>query len=461
MRVRRVRRVRPVVWSLCFLVSWSGLAAGADPPSAWVKVGSAAVELEADDSMVIGGGIGPGKASGAEGKLRAVATVIEGSGGARAAIVACDVLMIQRDHLDPAARAIEAELGVPFDHILINATHTHHAPSTATIHGYERDETFCARVRDGIVAAVRAAAARLKDEKASRAEMLFWLGEESSVGQNSRLLLEDGTIFWVGPRDDEVRPTGPFDPELPVLAFRRASGGYESLIFNHSTHTIGVYEPRKRSPAFYGLAAQELEAETGGTVTFVAGAFGSTHNLRLGGKEMAHRIKTAVREALAQAQPRPAGPIRGLKREITFRVREINEAREDEAVTRYSTKRLKGSSDYTVQVFRKMRAELAKHQGEERKTWVQALRIGDVAWVGVPGEYFTKLGVLIKRRSPFRHTYVAGVANDYIGYVPDERAYELGGYQVWTGFHSFVEKGTGERIADVAVELLKKLEEEK
>ena len=89
------------------------------------------------------------------------------------------------------------------------------------------------------------------------------------------------------------------------------------------------------------------------------------------------------------------------------------------------------------------------------------LRIGDVAWVGVPGEYFTKLGVDIKRRSPFRYTYVAGVANDYAGYIPDRTGYELGGYQVWTGFHSYVEKGTGERIADLAVELLGQLAEAK
>ncbi len=443
-----------------FLVSLSAAQDHPPPFSPWLRAGSAAVELEADDSMVIGGGIGPGRAQGQEGKLRAVATVVEGPGASRVAIISCDILMIRRDYLDPAAKAISEELGIPFDGVLINATHTHHAPSTVTIHGYERDEKFCARVRDGAVAAAHAAFARMKDDKTGRAEMLFRLGEESSVGQNSRILLADNTIFWVGPRDDEVRPTGPFDPELPVLAFRRASGGYESVIFNHSTHLIGTYEPGKRSPGFYCLAAQELELELGGTVTFVAGAFGSTHNLRLNGREMSHRIKTAVREALAAVSPRPVSAVRAMKREVTYRVREFDEAKEDEAVSFYCKKRTGGDPTYTIEVFRKMRRELAPHQGEERKTWVQALRIGDVAWVGVPGEYFTRLGVEIKRRSPFRYTYVAGVANDYIGYIPDATAYELGGYQTWTGFHSLVEKGTGEMIAGVAVELLNELNKE-
>ena len=72
--------------------------------------------------------------------------------------------------------------------------------------------------------------------------------------------------------------------------------------------------------------------------------------------------------------------------------------------------------------------------------------IGDIAIVGVPGEFFTVLGQEIKRRSPFRYTYVFELANDYIGYIPDRAAFGLGGYQTWTGLHSFLEPGTGEEI---------------
>ena len=64
------------------------------------------------------------------------------------------------------------------------------------------------------------------------------------------------------------------------------------------------------------------------------------------------------------------------------------------------------------------RKELAPHQGQLRKTWLQAILIGDIAIVGVPGEFFTVLGQEIKRRSPFRYTYVFELANDYIGYIP-------------------------------------------
>ena len=43
---------------------------------------------------------------------------------------------------------------------------------------------------------------------------------------------------------------------------------------------------------------------------------------------------------------------------------------------------------------------------------MQVVLIGDVAIVGVPAEFFTVLGQDIKRRSPFRYTYVAELAND-------------------------------------------------
>src|SRR5205823_10120275 len=128
----------------------------------------------------------------------------------------------------------------------------------------------------------------------------------------------------IGPRDEFVRPTGPFDPELPVLAFRDPADRLRALIFNHSTHSIGTREPGKRSPAFYGLAAQELENELGGTVCFLEGASGSTHNLALKADEMVLRIKNAVRDALTEADrtgPRPVKRLAGSKRKFAYQVR--------------------------------------------------------------------------------------------------------------------------------------------
>jgi len=437
------------------VAAFAPAARPADPIAATpaVRVGAAAVELEADDDMVIGGSILPAKLKGQDGALRAVATVIEKPGAGKVAIVACDVLMLNRDLLDPVAEEVGTALGIPPAHVLVNCTHTHHAPSTATLHGYARDELFCRRVQRAIVKAAKDADAKLKDGDAT---FHFCLGEESSVGQNSRLLLRDGTVYWIGPRDDALRPTGPFDPELPVLAFRGADGKPRVVLFNHSTHTIGVRKPG-RSPSFYGLAAQELEADLGGTVVFLEGASGSTHNLGVPAAEATTRMKEAVKAALAKATPRPVGRIAALKKEFTFKVRTFDEAKEDAAVAGYCKLRTPAQADAYTEVFRQQRRVLAPKQGEERSTWVQAVLIGDVAVVGVPAEFFTALGQEIKRRSPFRYTYVAELANDWIGYLPDRKAFELGGYQTWTGLHSYAAPDTGGRVVDAAVALLDEL----
>ncbi|MFO0949847.1 MAG: hypothetical protein U0835_01585 [Isosphaeraceae bacterium] len=415
-----------------------------------VKAGAAHRALEATDDLVIGGGIGPGKAAGQEGELRASAVVVEAADGSKACLVACDVLMIERDILDAAAKEISAKTGIPFDNILINCTHTHHAPTTVTVHGYHREEAFTRQVGAKAVEAAVAANARL-----SPAAFRFRLGEESSVGKNSRILLKDGTIYWVGPREDAVRPTGPFDPELPVMAFVKPGGAFEAVLFNHSTHTIGVVSPGKRSPSFYGLAAQELEKDRGGTFVFFEGASGSTHNLDVPAAEAVVRIKTAVADALDRASDRPVPTIKAKRAELTLKVRHFDESADDAAVVGYCSKRQPPQYvDKTVNIFRDMRKELAPRQGQDRKTWVQAVVVGDVALVGVPGEFFTTLGQEIKRRSPYRYTYVFELANDYVGYVPDAKGFDRGGYQVWTGLHSYLAKGSGEKIVDTAVDLL-------
>lgn len=439
--------MRSCLLTLLVMSMWHAVH-GADYP---LRVGSAAVALHAENAMVIGGGIFPYTVQDQEGELRATATVIQKPGSGTVALVACDVLMLNRDIIDPAIEAITQATGIPASHVLVSCTHTHHAPSTVTIHGYERDELFCRRVREGIVSAVKQAHARL-----APARFDFRLGEESSVGQNSRMLLADGQIYWVGPREDVVRPTGPFDPELPVLAFPGPNGALQGLVYNHSTHTIGV-RTRGRSPSFYGLAAQDLERELHTPIVFLEGASGSTHNLTLTGAESTLRIKQAVRLALSQAAPRVVERIVAIKKPFTFRVRTFDEAREDAMVTAYCQSRVARDPHKVIEVFRAQRKVLAPRQGEERTTVLQALAIGDVAIVGVPAEFFTVLGQEIKRQSPYRYTYISELANDWIGYLPDRTAHALGGYQTWTGLHSFAEPGTGERVVRQAVEMLQEL----
>jgi outer membrane protein assembly factor BamB len=409
--------------------------------------------------MVLAGSIEARYTKEQEGELRAVAVVVEKPGGSKVAIVACDVLWIPRDLADAAVAEIEKKAGIRPDHILINATHTHHAPSTAPAHGFGVSQEFREILQRGIVQAVEQANRQLEG---GDAQFFFQLGEENTIGGNSRLQLDDGNITWLNPlreAGDNVKPTGPFDPQLPVLDFRDTAGKSRAVIYNHSTHTIGTRAGRDvRSPSFYGLAAQELEVELGGVVSFLEGASGSTHNISLVPvAEAVERLKKAVLTAREQAKPSPINQLAGVRRPLKFRVRHFDEGEEDAKILRYTSKYAPAGSDRIREVFANMRRLLKDRQGEERETWVQAMVLGDVAIVGVPAEYFTALGVDIKKRSPFKNTLVAELANDWIGYLPDREGHRLGGYQTWMGLHSYAEPGTGERVADAAVEILQEL----
>jgi len=60
---------------------------------------------------------------------------------------------------------------------------------------------------------------------------------------------------------------------------------------------------------------------------------------------------------------------------------------------------------------------------------IQGLRIGDFVLVTFPGEPFAEVGLRIKERSPFEHTFVAGYTNGHLGYAPTADAYDKEAYE--------------------------------
>jgi neutral ceramidase len=54
--------------------------------------------------------------------------------------------------------------------------------------------------------------------------------------------------------------------------------------------------------------------------------------------------------------------------------------------------------------------------------------VGDCALLTFPGELYTEIGMAIKERSPFRQTWLLGLANGYTGYIPTDKAIGEGGY---------------------------------
>lgn len=397
-----------------------------------------------------------------EGQFRAAALVIDGE--TRLCLIGVDALVAPSAVVSAAAARIAAATAIPVENVLICATHTHTAPGTIDILGFTPNREFLRRIEEACVQAARSAWEDLDAApEQAEAELLLGVTQEATVGRNSRLLLKDGTVGWYGyEASDVVRPTGPYDPDLHVIAVKRRVGGYAGIVLNHSVHNIGGIREGALSPGFYGLSAQEIERRHGATALFLPGAFGSTHNKThknsgVPAAECVKRVVAAVEVALAGASPAPAGPVRVLNRPFTYRVREFDEDKEAAAVKYYMEKYAPADAAAQVEVFRQGRAELARLRGEEGQTRLMAVRLGDIALVGVPGEMFAKLGLDLRQRSPFPHTCVVGLANEPLGYIPDRQAYADGGYQTWPAGHSVMAVGTGEVMVDQALDMLEEL----
>ncbi|OGV82676.1 MAG: hypothetical protein A3K19_32505 [Lentisphaerae bacterium RIFOXYB12_FULL_65_16] len=426
-----------------------------------VRAAAASVKLTDDNMAELGGQT---KVFGQpwEGEFRACALVIDAD--ERICLVSLDSLIVPAHVVKSAAERITVATGIPEDNILICATHTHRGPCPIDYLGCQPNVEFLRRLEEGSVrAAVKAVAALGEARSDAKTALLYGQSQEATVGRNSRLLLNDGTIGWYGYEEkDTVRPTGPYDPDLYVLAVRRPNGEYDGLAFNHSVHNIGRVREDCMSPCFYGLAALEIERRHSATTLFLPGAFGSTHNITfndsgVSSAECVRRVVDAVEEALSRAQPALPGPVKVLNRPFTYHLRHFDEAKEAAAVKFYMEKYVPQSAAGQIDVFRKMREEMAPRQGEARQTRLQVIRLGDIVFVGIPGELFARLGLELRRRSPFRNTCIIGLANEEIGYIPDRKAYADGGYQTWVGWHSMLEVGTGEAMVDQAMAMLNEL----
>ena len=90
-------------------------------------------------------------------------------------------------------------------------------------------------------------------------------------------------------------------------------------------------------------------------------------------------------------------------------------------------------------------------------TRIAAVRIGDSTMVFLPGEPFVEIGLAIRKASPFPFTAVMGYSEDYIGYIPTDRAFENGGYEVKPGRWSRLAPGSEAIVCNEAIRLLRTL----
>src|SRR5574340_1552562 len=147
--------------------------------------------------------------------LYAKAIVLE-SGGTSVAIVVCDLIGVQLETTDRAKELAQELTGIPAEHILITATHTHFGPDTHrganVMHGMDYVDWLPGRIADS----VRLAQNRLRPARVAHA-----CGQCPEEVYNRRFRMKDGGVVTNPGRGnpDILAPAGPTDPEVGLLAF--------------------------------------------------------------------------------------------------------------------------------------------------------------------------------------------------------------------------------------------------
>jgi hypothetical protein len=439
--------------------------------SAELRVGAAAVPITPPVGIPMAGYYSQRGAQGVHDDLHAKAIVLE-AGGRSAALVVLDLISTPRSLVEQARREIERATHLKGADVMISATHTHTGPIL------DRNSRFGGQsdvVRDylsGLPAKI-AEAVRQAESKLAPAKVLAACGREESIAFNRRYHMTDGTVGWnPGKLNPKVlKPAGPIDPEVPIVSFESTGGKPLATYINYAVHLDNIGQPQISADFPYTLSRALSDFKGPEMITvFSAGCCGDVNHIDVHWREPQRGFANAARMGTILAaevfrgwprlQPMGATAIRVQSTMVSLELPEVGE--EDVAKAQQVVDRMRGQGSprpsflEMVQAFKVL--DVDGRKGRPQEVEVQVIALGnDLAWVSLPGEIFAELGLAIKQDSPFARTIIAELANGAIGYIPARRAYAQGNYEVVSARCA---AGSGERLVDAAVRLLKDLYEE-
>ena len=427
------------------LLLWAALAAPApassesELPCRRRRGGNHATGWYSDGWVLLGTG-----ARGVHDELNAKAIVIE-QGGTKAALVALDLIAAPRDLVDDTRAAIERTCGVPGAHVMISATHSHTGPvvDTKNRFGGQSDlvKTYRAALPGKIAESVRQAESRLSPVRLS-----FARGAETAIAFNRRYHMKDGSVGWNPGKGNPLilKPAGTIDPDVPVLFFETLDRKPVATYVNYAVHLDNIGEPLISAdmPATLSRCLADWKGPEMVTL-FTAGCCGDINHIDVNWSEpqrgfanparMGIILSGAVLRVWPGLTPVEAAGLRIRSAQVSLPLAAIES--EDVAKARATVARMSGEAATRpafmelVQAFKVL--DVAERNGKPLEVEVQAIAVGkEVAWVSLPGEVFTELGLGIKLDSPFRCTVIAELGNGLVGYIPSRRAYAQGNYEV-------------------------------
>ena len=376
--------------------------------------------------------------------LYARALVLENAESA-VAIVSVDLLALPSEFIKRVRNAIQASTGLSPDSVMIASTHTHAGPVTITTF-FNPDENIDSQYMDKLAESIQesvSTAWRLRFP----ARVGIGVGHVEGVGVNRR-------------STDQK----PVDEQVGIIKVTDADANTRCVLINYSCHpTVLGPDNLQVTGDFPAFAVKEIESALGdgGFAMFVNGTQGNIsmgHSSELSAigivtpgrtftraAELGHLLSAATQATLPsiEVDDHPTLKTSAIPVELPLKkypavdetLRVLHEAEANLAAL------TSNNGDNTDQVRRarseQLYASINNFYARETAVFadgmlpieLQGIRINESVFVAVPAEVFVEIGLRIKEKASYP-TFLVGIANGYIGYLPTKAAHEVGGYEV-------------------------------
>jgi hypothetical protein len=266
-----------------------------------------------------------------------------------------------------------------------------------------------------------------------------------------------------------VKPAGPTDPTVSILALREPDGRPLAVYSAYSLHYVGGVVKGDISADYYGMYCKQLERLMHGDeqdppmVAMMAnGTSGDVNNIDFSRRRPAKKPYEQMRfvaNDLAEKVHRALAKVRYEDRvtlDVRFRELMIDRpvptadqvARAKERLAKPAPKPGEVDLPYLYA------GRTVRMAGNPSKVAVplQVLRIGPVCIGTMPGEPFAEIGLEFRKRCPVQPAFLVELAHGAFGYIPTARHFEWGGYETWLGSCAF-EPHASEKLLDALLEM--------
>ena len=423
-----------------------------------LKIGYAQVNINPSLGIGIEGYYVPRFVKGFLDDLLASAIAVQ-SGGKTVLLVSADNIGFGKQF--PRYRCAMAKAaGIPADNVYLACTHTHTGPFVYPGFGFEQDEAPVFAYADFVES-------RLKDlallavNDLRNARMGFAIAPAPErIAYIRRYKMKDGTTFTCPPINDPNidHPLGELDQQVNVLRFDQENG-QTVVLYNYGIHvdTIGG---ELISADFPGWVRKTIDKALDGVkCIFFPGAqgdVGSTNVHPAGGDMndteisfdnemkspgMARFVGRALAGTILQVFDKVAyidvDRINILHKTVQVRSNRPTEKDDMERAHLFVKLHNEGRDDeipfeameLTTVVAEATRMVELENGPDHFDLELTALQIGNVAFIGFPGEPFTDIGRQVKTAEGWSAILPCCIVGGYSGYFPTESAFDEGGYE--------------------------------